>query len=115
MCIVCDHQAHLHLQEQFSHHQPTILAFAIGGQYRDPLDPRGRSDQYSGVKLFGLREHEYGEHAKWSNLQFIELRHLIRGDHEGQIEGRKKCVRVSDGLGISEFDGQSAMTFWKNK
>ena len=38
---------------------------------------------------------------------------LVKGDHAGQVEGRKKCMRPSDKRGISEFDGQSALTYWK--
>ena len=45
----------------------------------------------------------------------MRLDHLVRGDHDGQVEGRKQCKRFSDGIGISEFDGLSSLTYWKGR
>ena len=60
----------------------------------------------------GLTKHKYGAGGIWSALQWKRLRCLLKGDHEGAVEGRSKCKRQSDGRGIAEFDGQSALTYF---
>ena len=93
-----------------------FMAFAIGGEYRDPADPRkGTKGFYDGIKLFGLRKSRWAQSELWSAVEWHEITKLVRGDHEGQVEGRKKCIRKADNVGISEFDGQSAMTYWRGE
>ena len=38
-----------------------------------------------------------------------------KGDHAGAVEGRSKCKRQLDNLGIAEFDGQSALTYFQEQ
>ena len=63
-----------------------------------------------------MKKHRFGGQGLWSAVEWKEIAPLIKGDHPGQVEGRKKCIRPSDGLGVSEFDGHAALTmfgdFW---
>ena len=63
----------------------------------------------------GLKKHKYGIEPLWSSLEWKPLRYLIKGDHQGAIDGRSKCKRPTDGRGIAEFDGQSALTYWRGE
>ena len=90
------------------------FAFAIGGEYRDPTDPRGKSNQFDGIKVMGLKKHGY-KTGIWSALEWKRLHCLLKGDHAGAVEGRSKCKRKSDNLGIAEFDGQSALTYFQGQ
>ena len=68
--------------------QPSI-AFAIGGEYRDPADSRGKPMFFDGDKLFALRPNtQFSKHVKWASFTWQELRFLVKGDHPGQTEGR---------------------------
>ena len=109
LCVVSDTRAVGELQKLFG---GGYYAFAIGGEYRDPTDKRGHADHYNGIQLMGLTKHKYGAGGIWSALQWKRLRCLLKGDHEGAVEGRSKCKRQSDGRGIAEFDGQSALTYF---
>ena len=59
----------------------------------------------------GLTKHRY-KTGIWSALEWKRLHCLLNGDHAGAVEGRSKCKRKSDNLGIAEFDGQSALTYF---
>ena len=63
----------------------------------------------------GLKKHTFGNLPVWSSVEWKFLRRLIKGDHPGAIEGRSKCKRPTDGRGIAEFDGQSALTYWRGE
>ena len=80
-------------------------------RYRDPTDPRGNPGRFDGISVMGLTKHTY-KHNLWSQLEWKKLHCFLKGDHEGVIEGRSKCKRTSDGRGIAEFDGQSALTYF---
>ena len=51
----------------------------------------------------------------WSAIAWKMLHCLLKGDHAGAVEGRSKCIRKSDNLGIAEFDGQSALTYFQGQ
>ena len=97
LCVVSDTRAVGELQKLFG---GGYYAFAIGGEYRDPTDKRGHTDHYDGIQLMGLTKHKYGAGGIWSALQWKRLRCLLKGDHEGAVEGRSKCKRQSDGRGF---------------
>ena len=113
LCVISDTRAITQLQQRFDpDRKKTYYAFAIGGEYRDPTDSRGNTKHYDGIKVMGLTKHRYNSDKLWSALQWIRLHSLLKGDHAGAVEGRSKCKRKSDNLGIAEFDGQSALTYF---
>ena len=80
-------------------------------RYRDPTDVRGHTSHFDGIQVMGLTKHHY-KTGIWFELQWKRLYCLLKGDHAGAVEGRSKCKRKSDDLGIAEFDGQSALTYF---
>ena len=115
LCVVSDLRAKAELQKMFDRDGSRYFAFAIGGEYRDPTDKRGKARSFDGVQLMGLEKHKYGASKLWSALEWQRLSTWLKGDHPGAIEGRSKCIRPSDGRGIAEFDGQSALTYFKGQ
>jgi hypothetical protein len=69
-----------------------------------------------GISLFVLRENGDENLTKngWAAFHFELVRRVVKGDHAGQTGGREACRRRDD-VGISEFDGQAAMTHWKGE
>ena len=116
LCVISDTRAITQLQQRFDpDRKKNYYAFAIGGEYRDPTDSRGNTKHYDGIKVMGLTKHRYNSDKLWSALQWIRLHSLLKGDHAGAVEGRSKCKRKSDNLGIAEFDGQSALTYFQGQ
>jgi len=114
LCVVSnvDPERHALLKAEFAHWRE-IIAFGIGGEYRHPQDPRGESGFFTGISLFGLAKTIY---KGQEGLEWLHKKILIKGDHPGQTEGRSKCgTKFGLPHGISEFDGQSAMTWYKNE
>ena len=114
LCVVSEPRAITELQQLFDpDRQKNYIAYGIGGEYRDPTDPRGRSSHYNGIKVMGMTS--CMPNNLWSMLEWKELHRLLKGNHEGAVEGRKKCIRKADQVGIAEFDGQSALTYFKGR
>ena len=114
LCVVTDSCAVGAIRQQFDAAQ-AYSAFAIGGEYRDPTDKRGKAEHYCGIQLMGLKRHKHKPCETWSSVEWTVLQRLIKGDHPGAVEGRSKCIRSTDGRGIAEFDGQSALTYWRGE
>ena len=117
LCVVANGDAVEALKKDFDT-SDKYLAFAIGGEYRHPDDPRGKSISFNGISLYGLVSN--GQKWKdWASFHFEKIKLFLNGDHPGQTEGRGKCGQGSSwspsGFGYSEFDGQSALTFWKGE
>ena len=92
------------------------IAFAVGGEYRDAEDKRNKKETdskfYKGISLYGLKRYplksgQSRANPPWSDYWWYNVQLLVKGDHTGQIEGREQCIRP-DGVGISEFDGQTS-------
>ena len=118
LCVISDPRAIWLMQQQFDPDRKKYCAFAIGGEYRDPTDPRGNTKHYDGIHVMGLSKHRYksgGPGNLWSALAWTRLVPLLKGDHAGIVEGRSKCKRQLDNLGIAEFDGQSALTYFQEQ
>ena len=55
---------------------------------------RGRSEYFKGILLFGLLKHKYGPNSGlWSSCEWTPLLTVLRGDHQGGVEGRSQCKR----------------------
>ena len=54
MCVVQNPEATAALRAAYDP-RGTYLVFAVGGEYRDPRDSRGRSATYDGISLYGLK------------------------------------------------------------
>ena len=55
---------------------------------------RGRSEYFKGILLLGLLKHKYGPNSGlWSSCEWTPLLTVLRGDHQGGVEGRSKCKR----------------------
>ena len=112
LCVVSDTRAITELQQLFDpDRKKNYYAFAIGGEYKDPTDKRGNTDHYDGIQVMGLTKHNQ-KTGIWSALEWKRLHCMLKGDHAGAIEGRSKCIRNTDNIGIAEFDGQSALTYF---
>ena len=111
MCVVANDEASAALRNSYDS-QGQYLAFAIGGEYRDRRDRRGKHESYDGISLFGLKPLTQSW-QNWSTLEFQKIKRFLKGDHPGQIEGRSKCTQ--HGVGFSEFDGQSALAWWNGE
>ena len=109
--MVADLEAEEALRAAYDPHGK-YLVFAIGGEYRDPADSRGKQTTYDGISLYGLTP-LHKKYKDWSALEFAKIKRFLKVDHPGQIEGRSKCM--ANGVGISEFDGQSALTWWNGE
>jgi hypothetical protein len=116
LCVISDPRAITELQQRFDpDREKNHFAFAIGGDYRDPTDPRGATKRFDGIHVMGLLNHRYKSHNLWSAVQWKRLQCLLKGDHAGAVEVRSKCIRKRDNLGIAEFDGQSALTYFQGQ
>ena len=111
MCVVANDEASAALRNSYDS-QGKYLAFAIGGEYRDRRDRRGKHESYDGISLYGLKPLTQSW-QNWSTLEFQKIKRFLKGDHPGQIEGRSKCTQ--HGVGFSEFDGQSALAWWNGE
>ena len=111
ICAVANDEASAALRNSYDS-QGKYLAFAIGGEYRDRRDRRGKHESYDGISLYGLKPLTQSW-QNWSTLEFQKIKRFLKGDHPGQIEGRSKCTQ--HGVGFSEFDGQSALAWWNGE
>ena len=98
-----------------SYQDGSCIAFAIGGEYRDSEDPRGGWAPHGGITLFGLATSTGPQVPNLPAVHMLELRTLVTGDHPGRTEARTQCTRKSDGVRISEFNGQSAVTYFRGE
>ena len=115
LCVISETRAITELRQRFDPDRTkNYIAFAIGGKYRDPTDIRGKTQHYDGIQVMGLTKRKY-KHPLWCALEWKRLHCLLKGDHTGAVEGRSKCKRKSDNLGIAEFDGQSALTYFNGQ
>jgi hypothetical protein len=112
LCVVTDDEADVALR-RFFRLGSEIMSFAIGGEYRDPADPRRKSELFTGIQCYGLKKLSKTWGGLRSAVEWKRLRHIMKGDHEGGVECRSKCIRKEDGRGICEFDGQACMTYFK--
>ena len=53
MCVVANREATAVLRAAYDPSRE-YLVLAVGGEYRDPKDPRGRHLTFDGISLYGL-------------------------------------------------------------
>ena len=77
----------------------SILTYGVGGQYAQDL---------AGFK-YGLQLYSLESGSSGTTPSFARRKHLVDGNHKGCLELRSKFK------GVGEFDGQPALTFFKDQ